>query len=126
MTQPTGAPADKAEAAAKARAYGFAEPIKYDYAVYGVKTGGDAEGEATSLPDFNWAANAAKYEYNEEYGEVGPRIPQLEQQLYTGEHIVRTGLYITKLHFKVTVEGPVTIHPIASVSSTYLSRELTY
>ena len=119
---PIGAPTDKAEAAAKARAYGFVEPIKYDYTLYGVKTGNEADGEATSLPNFSWAASAAKYEYDEEYGEIGPRIPQLEQQLFTGEHIVRTGRYVTKLHFKVTVEGPVTIHPIANVKPTLPSN----
>ena len=38
-----------------------------------------------------WAALAAKYEWKEEYGDVAPRIPELEDELYKNEFINRQG-----------------------------------
>lgn len=113
--QPVGPPADKEEAAAKARAYGFVTPIKYDYSVYGVKTGPDAEDEAESVPAYNWAASAEKYEWDEEFGEVGPRVPELEDLLFKGEHMMKIGIHMQNLTFRVTVEGPVRPGPIFKV-----------
>lgn len=113
--QPVGAPANKAEAAAKARAYGFVAPMKYDYSVYGVKTAEDGEDEPVSRPVYNWAASAVKYEFSEELGDVAPRIPELEAQLFRNEHLVRMGKNMKNLQFRVTVEGPVQISPVADV-----------
>jgi ATP-dependent RNA helicase DDX3X len=44
----------------------------------------------------DWASNAAKYEWNDEYGDVGPAFPELEAQLFGGEHRMRTGIEFSK------------------------------
>jgi ATP-dependent RNA helicase DDX3X len=44
----------------------------------------------------DWASNAAKYEWDEEYGDVGPAFPELEAQLFSGELRMRTGIEFSK------------------------------
>ena len=51
----------------------------------------DPEGEASS-----WAANAAKYEWNDEYGDVGPEHDLLREMLFGDEHKVVQGDELTK------------------------------
>jgi ATP-dependent RNA helicase DDX3X len=46
--------------------------------------------DGNQAPD--WAHNAAKYEWSEEYGDVGPKIPQLEDQLFRSEFLNRAGV----------------------------------
>jgi|SRR5271170_1402283 len=58
-----------------------------------------ATGQAAAAADStgsNWAHNAAKYEWKEEYGDLGPEIPELEQQLFRSEFINRQGLKFDK------------------------------
>lgn len=43
-----------------------------------------------------WASNAKKYEWSDEYGDVGPVFRDLELQLFHGEHINRTGIAFDK------------------------------
>jgi len=38
-----------------------------------------------------WASNAVKYEWNDEYGDVGPAHPVLEKQLFKDRFIARAG-----------------------------------
>ena len=101
-----------AEAASLARSKGWASPETYDYSKY-VAPAGPAAGPdgpaapaaeqsefggeppaAEDLPE--WAGNAAKYEWKDEYGDVGPEIPELEEMLFRNEFINRTGLKINK------------------------------
>jgi ATP-dependent RNA helicase DDX3X len=81
-----------AEAAAVAREKGWVPPEKYDYSKYTtVAPGGPVEGEANNeAPE--WASNAAKYEWNEEYGDIGPPNPELEEMLFHNEYINRVGI----------------------------------
>jgi ATP-dependent RNA helicase DDX3X len=44
----------------------------------------------------NWSHDAAKYEWSEEFGDVGPRDEQLEKDLFHGEFINRAGAKIEK------------------------------
>ncbi len=78
-----------AEAIAFARAKGWAEPSSYDYEEYG-KEAKDATVVDPTMPI--WAHNAQKYEWNEDYGDVGPRNEELEQMLYHSEFIPRQGI----------------------------------
>jgi len=50
----------------------------------GVETGGD------------WASNAAVYEWNDEFGDVGPRHPELEKQLFGQDNHVKSGIKFEK------------------------------
>jgi ATP-dependent RNA helicase DDX3X len=77
---------------------GWVEKQPYDYDTYnksskelldeGVAPGG--------LGAQDWASNAAKYEWDEEYGDVGPAFPELEAQLFGGEFRMRTGIEFSK------------------------------
>ena len=72
-----------------AREKGWAEPSGYNYEEYG-KEAKDAIVVDSTLP--MWGHNAQKYEWREEYGEVGPRNEELEQMLYHSEFITRQGI----------------------------------
>ena len=82
----------------KARDAGWVEPLKYDYDTYNAgpttKEERDAADGAQELPA--WAANAAKYEWSDEYGDVGPAFKSLEDELFRNEHINRTGIEFSK------------------------------
>ena len=81
------------EAFALARDKGWAEPQAFDYEAYNASGKAAAENDALQG---EWSHNAAKYEWKEEYGEVGPAIPELEQQLFRSEYINRQGLKFDK------------------------------
>jgi ATP-dependent RNA helicase DDX3X len=77
---------------------GWVEKQPYDYDTYNKSSKelfdqGLAPG---SLGAQDWASNAAKYEWDEEYGDVGPAFPELEAQLFGGEHHMRTGIEFSK------------------------------
>lgn len=82
------------EASAEARAKGWAEPTQYDYSKYvgpaSVAPIGDPSAVQDDIPE--WAAKAAKYEWNDEYGDVGPPNADLEQMLFHSDLINRSGL----------------------------------
>lgn len=71
-----------------------------------------------------YAASSAVYEWNDEYGDVGPEVPQLEEQLFNNAFRLRQGKHMANLQLEVTVEGPDKIHPVRSVSSHYFSRQI--
>ena len=77
----------------RSRDAGWAEPSKYDYDSYKKEPATREERENSTanqnLPQ--WAANAAKYEWSDEYGDVGPRHQELEELLFHDEFINRTG-----------------------------------
>lgn len=100
--------------------HGWVKKSSYDYTTYNKTTkeladeraaapATDADAtlegqEATSslsavggLANGDWASNGAKYEWNEEYGDVGPRFADLEQQLFGKKNNhVRTGIKFDK------------------------------
>lgn len=82
----------------KARDAGWVEPLKYDYDTYNAAPTTKEERAAAEgvqeLPA--WAANAAKYEWSDEYGDVAPAFKILEDELFNNEHINRTGLEFSK------------------------------
>lgn len=82
----------------KARDAGWVEPLKYDYDTYNAgpttKEERDAADGVQELPA--WAANAAKYEWSDDYGDVAPPFKLLENQLFRNEHINRIGLEFSK------------------------------
>lgn len=83
------------EAATLARDKGWTEPEKYDYSRYASPT----ENSAAGNPSYDatpWASDARKYEWKEEYGEVGPEDEELEKMLYRHELINRAGVKFDK------------------------------
>lgn len=79
----------KEEAAALARQKGWTEPQRYDYDTYNADPKPGEGAGLTDLPE--WASNAAKYEWKEEYGDVGPRNEELEKMLFHDEYLNRAG-----------------------------------
>ncbi|KAF7587753.1 hypothetical protein BBP40_006798 [Aspergillus hancockii] len=109
----------KAEAASIAREKGWTEREAYDYSKYNdplAKPAEDAEPEQQLPQDLpEWAANAAKYEWHDEYGDVGPANPELEAMLFRSEFINRTGLKIGNLqNIEVIAESRERPSPVKS------------
>ncbi|KAG5297898.1 DEAD-box protein [Histoplasma ohiense] len=93
----------KEEAAALARQKGWTEPQRYDYDTYNADPKPGEGAGLTDLPE--WASNAAKYEWKEEYGDVGPRNEELEKMLFHDEYLNRAGNKFDRLReVKVTAE----------------------
>ncbi|CAI7566357.1 unnamed protein product [Penicillium crustosum] len=86
-----------AEAAQKvAREKGWTEPVPFEYADL-----------ANNKDHRDWAGIAVRYEWKDEYGDVGPAVPELEQQLFRGELIARPGAKLDELNsYKVNIESP--------------------
>ena len=87
----------KTEASNVAREKGWVAPESYDYAKYTfdpLKKPEDQKNVAEDAP--TWAANAAKYEWNDAYGDVGPANAQLEEMLFRSEFINRAGFKLEK------------------------------
>lgn len=104
------------ESAQRARDAGWVERQTYDYAAYtaganaspnaapnaasdaaahpGTGDGDEATEQTKDVP--SWASNAMKYEWSDEYGDVGPAHPELERQLFKNELLNRTGLKFSK------------------------------
>lgn len=90
-----GAPQDKEEAETKAREHGYTAPIPYDYSTYearGKTEGGDGGDMQAPASVGIVTAQAARYEWQDEYGEIGPKIPELEAILFSDEHRQEAGL----------------------------------
>jgi ATP-dependent RNA helicase DDX3X len=125
--QAAGPPADTDEAKAKARAHGFVLPTAYDYSLYErgpTALGPEGDDENATMPPREWASNAARYEFEDEYGDIGPRVPELEEQLFKAPTIVRTGIHMSKLHFRVKLEGPEQIKSIEKVTEYYVFKHV--
>ena len=85
--------------AADPQAHGWIPPTAFDYARYnGEAPAVNAEAsaafdEATARRndgDHQWASNAEVYEWKDEYGDVGPTVPELELILF-GKKTQNTG-----------------------------------
>ena len=99
----------------KAKAHGWEAPTPLNYEALGAKREDqEALEEAGTL--HTWAHNAVKYEWNDEYGDVGPVIPELERQLFNQEYSITAGESLRVLsEFTVTQEGPTHIKHIRKV-----------
>ena len=81
----------RAQHAAEARAMGYTASVNYDYATQGptkrvIEEDFDFEDDAPV-----WAGGAAKYEWEEEYGDLGPAHPLLERQLFADMNQMKLG-----------------------------------
>ena len=73
---------------------------EYDYAKYTAgphdKTALASEPDQTLGSAPTWAANAAKYEWDDEYGDVGPEHEELKEMLFGDEHKMEQGQEFSK------------------------------
>ena len=110
-------PVKNVEAAKEARDKGWVEPQEYDYSAAAAPPTGVAQAVDQGAP--SWAHNAVKYEWQEDFGDVGPKIPELEEQLFRSEFLNRKGLKFDDLcAIKVTAEAEEKPAPISDVSVT--------
>ncbi|EGP82766.1 unnamed protein product [Zymoseptoria tritici ST99CH_1A5] len=58
--------------------------------------------------------DAARYEWRDEYGDVAPRVPELEAILFGQDITAREGDHMENMIIPVTMEGPTRIKPINS------------
>ncbi|KAI9767346.1 MAG: hypothetical protein M1840_005755 [Geoglossum simile] len=90
--------------AAKSHPAGWVERQKFDYEAYAA--------EAAAL---DAVGNEARYEWKDDYGEVGPRIPAIEKALFEGESIMTVGDELNKItRIDVFQESPTKISPVSS------------
>lgn len=91
----------------KARAAGWSETTAFDYTEFQRQGGSSAD----------WQGTAAVYEWKDEYGDVGPSIPELEIVLFGGHHQMRRGEHMGNFATAtITIHGPETLKRIKSVS----------
>ncbi|KAG8534155.1 uncharacterized protein KY384_000999 [Bacidia gigantensis] len=110
VTDSLGKTQINAEAAQKAREQGWAEPTAFDYEHFNAA---QQKQEPGSGPNPIWAANAQKYEWNDEYGDVGPVHEKLEQILFKNDLTMRKGQdYENLANIPVTCESKEKIAPV--------------
>ncbi|KAI9703333.1 MAG: hypothetical protein M1836_007899 [Candelina mexicana] len=97
----------------RARPVGWVEPVAYNYDVYNANTPEARIAIENSVDAPAWASGAEKYEWSDEYGDVGPAIPALEAQLFNSDRVMEDRDGLTQLtEFTVTQEGPIQIAPV--------------
>ncbi|KAL8804588.1 MAG: hypothetical protein Q9200_005770 [Gallowayella weberi] len=74
-------------------------------------------GDRQTIDDYDfvpaWAANAARYEWSEEFGDVGPEDKELEKMLFQADEKMEAGDQLKKLtNITVNVESETSIKPI--------------
>lgn len=79
----------------RVREGGWATPEKYNYDVLAA----DPRGKSSAAPEPDqlqgdlpsWAASAIKYEWSDEYGDIGPEHQDLEDMLFRDNNQMKTG-----------------------------------
>ncbi|CAD6570316.1 MAG: hypothetical protein ASARMPREDX12_003449 [Alectoria sarmentosa] len=94
-------------------------PEGYDYTRYTTgpsdKTAPASEPDQPQADASTWAANAVRYVWEEEFGDVGPQHKELERILFGDEHKMEQGEEFSKLtEIGVTFESETKIKPVAS------------
>lgn len=82
-------PRDEAKYQA-AREQGWSEPQEYDYAAAAAPVN-TTPGEASADQPM-WGHKSRRYEWDDEFGDVGPEVPELEKDLFHGEFQMRRGI----------------------------------
>ena len=85
-----------AESAQRSREAGWVEPVKYDYEAYNTDSKELRESLDPTVELPTWAANATKYEWKDEYGDVGPEHTELEAVLFGQDTHVTEGKHREK------------------------------
>lgn len=91
--EPAAPPPAAGEGGINPREHGWVEKQAYDYATFN-KSSKDqqADLEAMGVATGGWASNAEIYNWDDDYGDVGPAMPELEKMLFGGEHRMQAGI----------------------------------
>jgi hypothetical protein len=87
-------------------------PIPFNYETV---VGGEPQQDDTRQ-GAQWLSDAAIYQWDDEFGDVGEPNLELEKMLFDDENLQRVGGAIKALSYDVSTEGPEKIHPILEVS----------
>lgn len=115
---------DKAVAAAKARDHGWVEPEAYNYSAYNANPEDLMEAPIIDdKPEPHWYSQGAVYEWDDEYGEVGPENPELEKGLFFSELRNKKGDKLQvyeaiKIFMEAEEGGGGRVSPVTRVSPT--------
>ena len=74
----------------------WTSPEKFDYDSYNADSKEKREALTADHDVPAWAANAVKYEWSDEYGDVGPEFPELEEMLFGDEDQMKAGEAFSK------------------------------
>lgn len=74
----------------------WTEPQAYNYEKLQRDGAGPAAEDAQAQDADGWAASAAKYEWSDEYGDVGPKHEPLERMLFGDENKMEKGSEFSK------------------------------
>jgi ATP-dependent RNA helicase DDX3X len=107
---------------ARAKEAGWDNPVpfKYEPVVDG------AAGPDETRDSAPWLSDAAIYQWDDEFGDVGEPNPDLEKMLFEDPHMQRVGQQIKALSFDVQVEGPDPVKPVRNVSSSPHIMQCSY
>jgi ATP-dependent RNA helicase DDX3X len=101
-TAPIAVPAPEAPAK-NPQEHGWVAKTDYDYSAFmkSSKEFADAQATANDTAELGvevggWASNATIYDWDDEFGDVGPSHPELEKQLFGSENHVRIGIKFEK------------------------------
>lgn len=75
-------------------AAGWAVKSPYDYRTYNTANGENQQASEQNDEAIGWASNANRYEWDEDFGDVGPPNPVLEAQLFGGDNVSRAGKHV--------------------------------
>lgn len=79
------------------QAAGWVPKTEYDYDTYNKSTKELFESQAESdSARVDWASNAAVYEWDDEFGDIGPEHAELEKMLFASEFHMKSGIEFKK------------------------------
>ena len=99
---------------ARAQDAGWNNPVPFQYETVVGGTPAEDETRDTAV----WLSDAAIYQWDDEFGDVGEPNPELEKMLFDDQYLQRAGGAIKALSFDITLEGPTKISPVRNVSHT--------
>jgi len=110
----------QAQDLARAQEAGWNNPVpfQYDTVVGGTPAEDDTRDTAV------WLSDAAIYQWDDEFGDVGEPNPELEKMLFADQYLQRAGGAIKALSFDVALSGPTKISPVRNVSHCNLSLKV--
>ena len=76
----------------------------------------DPNEDVPTSSEAKWLSDAVIYQWDDDFGDVGPHNPDLEKILFEDDNLQRAGEAIKALSYDVETEGPEKIHPIRNVS----------
>ena len=101
----------QAENVAKAREAGWNDPVPFNYET--VQGGQPAVDDTRDGAE--WLSDAAIYQWDDDFGDVGDKNPELEKMLFEGPDRMRAGHQIKALKFEIEVSGPEKLSPVREV-----------